>query len=172
VAPSFVILTGASGSGKTSLARQVQRRYPLGVDVFFFDSIGVPPAEQMVRDFGSGEAWQRAMTQAWIARISQNRTRAKPTLFEGQMRIAFVSEALGAAGVAEARIILVDCNDDVRVTRLKGNRNQPELADTTMMNWAKYLRREAQAAGIDILDTERLSMAQCTELICHWLGLT
>jgi len=41
--PHFVVLTGASGSGKTMIARCVQRHDSANHDVVFFDSAGVPP---------------------------------------------------------------------------------------------------------------------------------
>jgi hypothetical protein len=43
--------------------------------------------------------------------------------------------------------MLVDCNDETRARRLVANRNQLELANAAMMNWAACLRREAQEAG-------------------------
>jgi shikimate kinase len=51
----LVILIGASGSGKTTIARAIQERYAESVDVFFFDRIGVPSIEQMIARYGSGE---------------------------------------------------------------------------------------------------------------------
>jgi hypothetical protein len=75
------------------------------------------------------------------------------TLFEGQMRIAFIREALACCSLDEARIILIDCNDEVRETRLRQERAQPELAHRRMRNWASYLREEARAADIEVLDT-------------------
>jgi tRNA A37 threonylcarbamoyladenosine biosynthesis protein TsaE len=37
---SLVILTGASGAGKTTLAQHFLEHYSADCDVFFFDSIG------------------------------------------------------------------------------------------------------------------------------------
>ena len=76
-------------------------------------------------------------------------------LFEGQMRLAFVREGLLAAGIADFSLMLVDCDDETRARRLVANRNQPELANATMMNWAAYLRGEAREAGCEILDTSQ-----------------
>ena len=44
---SLVILTGASGAGKTAIASVVATRYP-DIAVIGFDSIGVPSAERMI----------------------------------------------------------------------------------------------------------------------------
>jgi adenylate kinase family enzyme len=158
---SLVILTGASGAGKTTLAAQFLERYRAECDVFFFDSIGVPPVEKMEADYGSGEAWQRAMTMQWIARIHPILSAQRPVLLEGQMRISFIQEALTAYEITTAHIILVDCDDLTRTARLRVDRSQPELANPIMMNWALYLREEALRLGIEILDTSLKSLEDC-----------
>jgi hypothetical protein len=161
VTPSLVILTGASGAGKTALARHFLKHHAELCDVFFFDSVGVPSLEVMEAEYGSPEAWQRAMTLQWIARIQPILSGDRPVLFEGQMRIAFLQEALSAQQVSGAHIVLVDCDDAVRTERLHLDRLQPELANPTMMNWARYLRREAVETGAEILDTGVLSFEDC-----------
>jgi len=52
----LVILTGASGSGKTSIADAIKAERPELVEVEHFDSIGVPSSETMVAAWGPGEA--------------------------------------------------------------------------------------------------------------------
>lgn len=37
------------------------------------------------------------------------------------------------------------------------------------MNWARYLREEAEAANVKILDTGRLAIAECVRLIVECL---
>ncbi|HKD61781.1 MAG TPA: hypothetical protein VKB47_15060 [Terracidiphilus sp.] len=53
----------------------------------------------------------------------------KTVLFEGQMRIAFVREALTAFEIKNARILCVECDDSTRARRLIHDRLQPELAN-------------------------------------------
>ncbi len=154
----LVILTGASGSGKTAIAEAIETGHPGLAEVLHFDSIGVPSSEAMVAGWGSGEAWQRAMTVDWMARIAARKSPDRPVLFEGQMRLAFVREGLRSAGIDGARLILVDCDDATRARRLRGVRGQPELASPTMMNWAAFLRREAQQARCERLDTSNISL--------------
>lgn len=165
----LVILTGASGSGKTAIAEAIRTGRSDLAEVLHFDSIGVPSAE-VRRAWGPDGAWQRAMTLAWMTRIAAMRNAHRLVLFEGQMRLAFVQEGLLAAGIAGARVILVDCDDATRTRRLVTNRRQPELANPEMMNWAAYLRREAKVAGHEVLDTSRLSLAQCVERVCTYLA--
>lgn len=165
----LIILTGASASGKTAIADAIETSRPELAEVFRFDRIGVPSPEERVKGWGAGGAWQRAMTLTWIARIAALRGTNRPVLFEGQMRLAFVQEGLKSAGITNARLILVDCDDETRMHRLVAHRGQPELANPTMMNWAALLRREAQAGGYDVLNTSKLSLEQAVEHVCTLL---
>jgi adenylate kinase family enzyme len=168
--PHFVVLTGASGSCKTTIARCIQQHHLPTLEVVFFDSAGVPPADQMVSEYGSVEAWQRATT-AWMVKIRELLAAGRAVLFEGQMRIAFILDALAEAGIARAQVILADCSDNVRNARLRTDRNQAELANPIMMSWATCLREEAWNAGFETLDTERFPLAECVDYICQRLGI-
>ena len=165
----LVILTGASGSGKTAIAEAIRTGRPDLAEVLHFDSIGVPSAE-VRQTWGPDGAWQLAMTLVWMNRIAAMRDARRTVLFEGAMRLAFVREGLRAAGIAEARVILVDCDDATRTRRLVTERRQPELANPEMMNWAAYLRREAKNAGCDVLDTSEVSLEHSVEQVCAYLA--
>lgn len=168
----LVILTGASGSGKTAIAEAIRIGQPDLADVLHFDSIGVPSPEERLA-WGPEGAWQRAMTLTWMdriaAKIQDMRGGQRPVLFEGQMRLAFVREALLAAGITDARVILVDCDDATRTRRLVTNRGQPELANPDMMTWAEFLRQEAKESACEVLDTSRLTLERCVEQVCAYL---
>ena len=167
----FVILTGASGSGKTAIAHTIEVEHP-GITVFRFDTIGVPSADVMAT-YGTGHqpggAWLRAMTLEWIGRIAEVLSAGRPVLFEGQMRIAFVREALQAHLITHARIICLECDDLTRTDRLTNDRLQPELANENMMGWSRYLHEEAIDAGYEVFDTTGLSLAQSTAHITQAL---
>jgi RNase adaptor protein for sRNA GlmZ degradation len=160
----LIILTGASGSGKTTIAEAIEAKSAGQVDVLRFDSVGVPAAEEMIARWGSGEAWQRATTVDWMDRLSSLSPRNRAVIFEGQMRLSFIREGLQAANI-DARVLLIDCDDETRKLRLGRDRQQPELASQTMMNWAAYLRREAREGGYQALDTSRLSIEVATERV-------
>jgi hypothetical protein len=85
------------------------------------------------------------------------------------MRLAFAQEGLLSAGIADARLILLDCDDETRTHRLVAHRNQPELANPTMMNWAASLRRDAQAGGYDVLNTSNMSLRKAVDHVCTLL---
>ena len=116
----FVILTGASGAGKTTIARHFLNHYQTECVVFFFDTIGVPAADVMERDYGGAPAWQRAKTLEWIARIRPYLSAGRPVLFEGQMKLAFIKEAVAAHRIPAAHVVLLDCDDLTRMARLQG----------------------------------------------------
>lgn len=156
----LIILTGASGSGKTAIAEAIAGDHALEAAVHHFDGIGVPALDVMIRDHGSPEAWQRDKTIEWLARLAPHVGKDKPVLLEGQMRISFVLEAAAAANIKNYGLLLIDCDNKTRAQRLTTGRGQPELANEDMMNWAAYLRGEAGRHGCEIFDTSRLSLDQ------------
>lgn len=116
-----------------------------------------------------GGAWQHAMTLQWFERIAPVLTSGRAVLFEGQMRIAFVQEALATHNIRHARIILVDCDDGTRSARLCFDRQQPELANESMMGWGRYLRQETREAGYEVLDTGVTSLPESIDRIASYL---
>ncbi|MBX5240933.1 AAA family ATPase [Rhizobium sp. NLR22b] len=165
----LVILTGASGAGKTTIAEAVGRRHGQEIEVFYKDSIGAPPMQEMVDQFGSVEEWQRAATFAWISRLSPLLAEGRSVLFEGQSRFSFLAEAAERAGIGSHSCLLIDCDDDTRARRLSIDRGQPELANPDMMNWAAFLRHEAATYGCEILDTSKLTVEQGIERVLREL---
>jgi hypothetical protein len=65
----ILVVTGASGVGNTAAVQALDRRRTLGVRCFYFDSIGVPSADVMERDYGGGEQWQAWATTEWLTRL-------------------------------------------------------------------------------------------------------
>ena len=162
---SFVVLIGASGSGKTAIARSIAVHQRSATKVFYFDAIGVPSEEDMINEYGSGDAWQRAKTIEWMLKLAAEATANTRLLFEGQTRFSFLAEGAAIAGGVEFQPLLVDCNDNVRSRRLTLLRKQPELANPDMMNWARHLRREARNHGHPILDTSALSLSESVDVV-------
>ena len=149
--PAILVVTGASGAGKTASVRGLQARCLPGVQCFHFDSIGVPSQEVMEREFGGGEGWQAAATADWIDRLIQEP--GEVVVLDGQTRPSFVQATLRRAGARLAQIVLMECTPEERRRRLTGPRAQPELASARMDLWAVYLRGQADALGLPVLDT-------------------
>ena len=60
---------------------------------------------------------------------------------------------LSEAAIDYAQIVLVDCDPVKRNERLHMDRSQPELANPQMDCWAAYLRGQADALNLSIIDT-------------------
>jgi dephospho-CoA kinase len=146
-----VFLVGASGVGKTTIADVLQERSPWTGHTYHFDDIGVPSPEEMVAQYGSGEAWQEWATHQWVERLAA--TAAPLQLLEGQTRPSFILSAAATQSELDSRIILLDCTPEVRSWRLTRGRNRPELASDRMDRWAVYLRGQADALGLVVIDT-------------------
>lgn len=160
----LLVVTGASGAGKTaSLKALEERRYPQ-TRCLYFDSIGVPPPEEMEREFGSGERWQAYATRKWIARVAADDDAASVQVLEGQTRPSFVHEALEATPRVRAQVALLDCDPSTRRTRL-AKRGQADLATLQMNAWAAYLRGQADALTLPVVDTSRLSIEEVADAL-------
>lgn len=146
-----VFLVGASGVGKTTVARVLERRAPWKGHTHYFDTIEVPSNERMEVEFGSGEEWQRWATRQWVNRLTENDGDLQ--LIEGQTRPSFIREAAEPHPDLDFRIILLDCTPEVRRHRLVELRQRPELATLRMDNWAAYLAGQAHALELPVLDT-------------------
>jgi hypothetical protein len=162
--PAFIlVVTGASGAGKTSTVQALDARGLPGVRCFHFDSAGVPAIEIMERNHGSGEQWQAAMTNDWLARLAALGDDVRVAVLDAQTRPSTVFAAPGAGAGWRAHVILFDCAADVRAARLRGPRGQPELDNARMDQWAAYLRREASGLDLPVIDTSRLTVAQAAD---------
>jgi dephospho-CoA kinase len=155
----IVVITGASGAGKTTAVEALAATCVPGVSCFYFDSIGVPSAEIMERDFGSSENWQAFATADWLERLSTLPDDVRVAVLDGQTRPSVVFDAANRASRRAVHVVLLDCSSDIRCTRLHA-RQQPELASERMNNWAAYLRGQADALHLDVIDTTNLTPAE------------
>lgn len=62
-------------------------------------------------------------------------------------------EVLHQAAVEYVQIVLVDCEPVKRNERLRVERGQPELCNPQMDCWAAYLRGQADALNLSIINT-------------------
>jgi hypothetical protein len=136
-----------------------------GVQCFHFDSIGVPPLEVLERENGGAEKWQAAATGDWLARLGGLPSTVRVAVLDGQTRPSFVFDASSRAAARSVHVALVDCASPIRTERLCGPRQQPELASPRMDFWAAYLRGQADALRLPIIDTSSLSVANATNAL-------
>ncbi len=156
----IIIMTGASGVGKTSVFEKIQSILPEQDFAFFrFDNIGVPSLEEMIEEFGSPSGWQEAKTYEWMERLVKEKGK-KTIIFEGQMNMDFIHGALAKNGFDNYQIVLLDCSEAEMKRRLIEDRNQPELANPDMSNWLRFLRDQASEKKIPIIDTTQRTVDQ------------
>jgi hypothetical protein len=162
--PHILIITGASGVGKTAAVSALAAYDIQGVKCFHFDSIGVPSPEAMQREHGGGEAWQAWATSKWLARLDALSPEVRVAVLDGQTRPQFVFDAARRTPLArQTHVVLFDCAAQVREARLRGLRQQPELANERMEHWAAYLRGQADALNLPIVDTGSMTLAESTQ---------
>src|SRR3989344_874129 len=104
-------LVGASGSGKTTVIKEVEKMNLPNLQVFYFDSIGIPSFEDMKKEYGSTDEWQRTMTKEWLKRMKRASAKNRVVL-DGQIRPSFILEACKEQEIEDYKIILFDCADD------------------------------------------------------------
>jgi len=159
---SLLVVLGASGVGKTAAVRVLGEREEAGLAIHHFDGIGVPDPDAMLRDHGGPDAWQADATRLWIERID---AAGEPrVVLEGQTRPSFVLPALADHVALRARIVLLECSPDVRAERL-GGRGQRSLATEEMERWAGYLRGQADALSLPVIDTGSTSVAEVADAL-------
>lgn len=145
-------LIGSSGAGKTTAAKSIEAMNLKDFVMYYSDSMPVPPLEEMMKEYGGQEEWQRGSTNRWVKKIKEEYLNDKDVLFDTQSRPSFIDEACEKNGITNYEIILFDCSDEERKRRLVKERNQPELANEQMMNWAKYLRERCIGRNHKIVD--------------------
>src|SRR6185369_11962540 len=92
--PTILVVTGASGVGKTTAVKCLEARQRAEIRCFYFDQIGVPSVAVMERDFRGGEGWQAYATRHWISRLASDDLRGYVSVLDGQTRPSFVRAAL------------------------------------------------------------------------------
>ena len=151
--PAILVVVGASGAGKTTLVDLLASLRLPGVGCYQLDSMGIPSAEEITERFGDGLSFQSWALGEWITRLMRNEDRVAVAVLDAQVRPSAVREAFARHGVGRGNVVLVDCGFEERNARLRGPRGQPELATAQMDGWAAYLRGQADALGLEIIDT-------------------
>ena len=158
--PTIVVITGASGAGKTASVRALAARNLPGVSCYYFDADGVPSPEEMEK---FPENWQAMKTREWLTRLASDPDGAEVYILDGQVRPSFVYEAAEQTLAKAPHIILLDCTPSVRHTRLRELRQQPELVTTQMDCWAAYLRGQADALKLPVIDTTNVEISDVAD---------
>jgi len=146
--PAILVLTGASGAGKTTLALRLNELAIPGVKGINCDRVKIE-----VDETEDSSDRQANILRYWISHLSQPETGIELAVLDSQIRPHIAQEVLSHAAVNYAQIVLVDCDPVKRNQRLHLERGQPELANPQMDCWAAYLRGQADALKLSIIDT-------------------
>ena len=152
-APAILVLTGASGAGKTTLILKLNELAIPGVTGINCDRV------EVAKTPGATDR-QADVLRYWISQLSESETEVELTVLDTQIRPHRALEVLTEAAIEHAQIVLVDCEPVKRNARLHVDRGQPELANPQMDCWAAYLRGQADALKLSIIDTSNDSMDQ------------
>jgi energy-coupling factor transporter ATP-binding protein EcfA2 len=147
-APAIIVLTGASGAGKTTLIDQLNDLAIPGVKGINCDRVKME--DDVTADPGDRQA---NILRYWISYLSQSETGLQVAVLDTQIRPHLALEVLNEASIVDAQIVLVDCDPVKRNERLCADRGQPELANARMDCWAAYLRGQADALKLTVIDT-------------------
>jgi len=145
---AILVLTGASGAGKTTLALKLNELAIPGVKGFNCDRVKIESD-----GMAASTDRQADILRYWISHLSRPETGIELAVLDTQIRPHRALEVLSQAAINYAQIVLVDCEPGKRNERLRIDRGQPELASPQMDCWAAYLRGQADALRLSIIDT-------------------
>jgi hypothetical protein len=159
---ALYFITGSSASGKTTLLKRVVESTFPALLAYHFDDLGLPSLEEMNAKFGGPEQWQAYNARQWIHKVAQLEP-GSFAILDGQVRPTVILEAADQAGFSALHITLIECSHQERQRRLREERSQPELDKLDMYAWAAYLRGQADALRLEVIDTTPLSLEEATQ---------
>jgi uridine kinase len=153
--PLIVVITGASGSGKTTVAKLLEQKFSKETtSLYYFDDIGIPSTTKMIEDHGSGEKWQQWATESWIERI--HNINKEVIFLEGSFYPEFAVNKIKDLLITKYLLICLYVERNVREKRLIEERKQLELVTQDMENYAQDLNlRTINIGGIVINSTDK-----------------
>jgi len=166
---ALYFITGSSSSGKTTLLKGVVESIYPNLRAWHFDDLGVPSLEEMNTKYGGPEQWQAYNAHQWIGKVAHLENSGMVVL-EGQVRPTVILEAANEEGFSALHITLIDCSHAERRRRLIEDRVQPEFDKLDMFAWAAYLRGQADALKLEIIDTTTLRLEEAIQKLAGSIG--
>jgi hypothetical protein len=133
------LVFGSSAAGKTYLLGELEARSPERLAVHDFDEIAVPS------DADTG--WRQQANERWIERALGCQEQGIDLVLAGQTPFGELLASPSASRLEAISACLLDCSDDVRLTRLKGR--GPEWVEQVpgdlddYLKWAAWMRGHA-----------------------------
>jgi gluconate kinase len=178
---------GASGSGKTAIMPELQKKLGSEIEIYDFDDIGVPD--------GADKKWRQESTEKWLRKLLAD---GKDACLLGQIVLGEIIACPSAKKLDDINFCLLDVSDFERIQRLK--KRNTYGADQNMLNWSAWLRMHhqdpqwtqhvikddswngldfstlsafedwASTANIEILDTTELDIKQTAQQVATWVN--
>ena len=187
----FLLVTGASGAGKSTARRAVARRLSPDVEcVELYDVVAVPAVPDIV--------WRQRATEAVVQRALELQARGRHLLLSGDpVAAGEVLAAPSAVGLDRVAVCLLDVSPEAQATRLTHRGDDPSLLPyhqafaewmrghardprhmphVLSMNGWEAMRWDRWNAmdpidgnwGMEVLDTSLLTAAQVADEILTW----
>lgn len=137
----LLVVTGASGSGKTSILPELLPRLRGQCVVFDVDWLIDPFAHQPDR----AEVHWPALRDAWLHVAHGVAQNGLPTLLLGPLIPAHVEELRGRPWVGDVHFLLLDCPDAERRRRLEARPAWRTRDAAAQLDFARWLRANVQA---------------------------
>lgn len=185
--PAFYFISGASGSGKTSIKKDLEAQLGNTLAVYDFDEVGVPE--------DADKKWRQETTERWLQKLLKLN---KDACLLGQVPLGEILACPSAPQLNKVNFCLLDVEDFKRIQRLK--KRNTYGTDQHMLNWAAWLRVHHQdpqwmqqvlkencweglnfsrwdklenwdsLANVKLLDTSSLSIAETAEQVFQWIN--
>jgi len=162
-------ITGSSGSGKTTLLKGVIESVYPNLKAYYSDELGIPSIEEMNTKFGGPTQWQVYNTHQLIDKAARSNQDSFVVL-DSQARPNIILDAAIEAGISAIHVTLIDCSHVERRRRLIEDRAQPELDIFDIYAWAAYLRGQADALKLEIIDTTTQTKAESIQELAGSIG--
>lgn len=183
-------VTGASGSGKSACLSGLRRKHP-EIDWHDFDDLPFTPATVAERQIG---------TEYWLQVAATNARNGRDTGLAGSCIPGEILACPSSPDPSELRFLLLDCNDIVRVDRLRRRDLSADAASQDMLSWAAWQRMHAidpqwrpdviRTNGapemmwdrwntwmrgdhrwqVEIVDTTRLAISEMVDHVAEWIA--
>jgi broad-specificity NMP kinase len=162
--PFFVFITGASGSGKTTIMNEFKKQNvsPL-ITIYHFDDIGVPNFQEMIKLYGSVEKWQKVAARQWVETLTKI-TDKKLINLEGSFDPEFVMQILQKFHTKNYFFICITANKKMREERLI-SRGHPELVTENMEQFSRILIQKTKQYDGFVINTTNRSVKDSVEEI-------